>query len=189
MVANPQPQKMAADAYLAWEPLQELRYEFVRGEVLAMTGGSLPHNDIAINFLAALRPHLRASGCRLNIADAKVRISPELYRYPDLVASCDDRDKTARDAICYPKLIVEVLSPGTEARDRGDKFKEYRTLSSLEEYVLVGSTEASVEIYRRGEGQFWLYTAFQAGDTIKLASVNFEFPIELLYEGIFLDSE
>ncbi|MGB7416744.1 MAG: Uma2 family endonuclease, partial [Thermosynechococcaceae cyanobacterium] len=80
---------MSIEAYLEWEPRQELRYEFVNGEVFAMTGGTLPHNDIAINLLTALRPHVRKQGCRINIADVKVNVTPTIYRYPDLVVSCD----------------------------------------------------------------------------------------------------
>ncbi|HEY9879661.1 MAG TPA: Uma2 family endonuclease [Leptolyngbyaceae cyanobacterium] len=187
MIASPQPQRMSVETYLEWEPRQELRYEYANGEVFAMTGGTLPHNDIAINLLTALRPHIRAQGCRINIADAKVNIAPPLYRYPDLVVSCDERDKTALNALQYPKLIVEVLSPGTEALDRGDKFKEYRTLPSLQEYVLISSTQISVEIYRRGEGRLWLYYPYQDGDTIKLESLGFECPIALLYEDVPLN--
>lgn len=175
---------MTVDAYLAWEPSQELRYEFVNGDVVAMTGGTLPHNDIAINVLTALRPQVRAQGCRINIADAKVNVTPSIYRYPDLVISCDERDKTAVTAIQYPKLIIEVLSPGTEHLDRGDKFREYRLLPSLQEYVLISSTQINVEIYRRGEGRLWLYTSYQAGDTMTLASVGFTCPIALFYENI-----
>jgi len=184
MIAISSSHRMTVEAYLEWEPLQELRYEFVDGEVLAMTGGTLPHNDIAINLLMALRPQVRENGCRINIADAKVSVSPTRYRYPDLVVSCDQRDKTALDAIRYPKLVIEVLSAGTEAQDRGDKFREFRSLASLEEYVLISSTEVSVEIYRRGEGRMWLYTAYQDGEVIRLESVDFECSIGLLYEGI-----
>lgn len=184
MIAISSPHRMTVEAYLEWEPRQELRYEFVDGEVLAMTGGTLSHNDIAINLLTALRPQVRNNGCRINIADAKVSVSPTRYRYPDLVVSCDERDKVALDAIRHPKLVIEVLSAGTEVQDRGDKFKEFRSLASLEEYVLISSTEISVEIYRRGEGRMWLYTAYQDGELIKLESVDFEFSIGLLYEGI-----
>ncbi len=184
MIAVPTPQRMSVEAYLAWESQQELRYEFVNGQVFAMAGGTLAHNDIAVNLLSALRPTLRKRGCRINIADAKVTITPTVYRYPDLVVTCDDRDKTALNAITHPKLIIEVLSSSTEALDRGDKFKEYRSLPSLEEYVLISSTQVAVEIYRRGEGRLWLYTAYQSGDIVPLESVDFEFPIALLYEDI-----
>jgi Uma2 family endonuclease len=184
MIAIPSPQKMTVEAYLEWEPCQELRYEFVDGEVFAMAGGTIAHNDIAVNLLTAMRPHLRKQGCRINIADAKVNVTVSRYRYPDLVITCDERDKSALNAIQYPKLIVEVLSVGTEALDRGDKLKEYCRLSSLKEYVLISSTQISVEVYRRAQGRFWLYTAYQAGDSIVLESVGFKFPINLLYEDI-----
>jgi Uma2 family endonuclease len=187
MVATPQPQTMTVEAYLEWEPRQEIRHEFVDSKVFAMTGRTLPHNDIAINLLTALRPHIRAQGCRINIADAKVTVTPSIYRYPDLVVSCDERDRTALNAIEHPKLIVEVLSPGTESLDRGDKFREYRTLPSLEEYVLISSTQINVEIYRRGEGRLWLYTAYQSPDIVQFESVGFEFPIALLYEDVSMD--
>jgi Uma2 family endonuclease len=184
MIAIPSPQKMTVEAYLEWEPCQELRYEFVDGEVFAMAGGTIAHNDIAVNLLTAMRPHLRKQGCRINIADAKVNVTSSRYRYPDLVITCDERDKSALNAIQYPKLIVEVLSVGTEALDRGDKLKEYCRLSSLKEYVLISSTQISVEVYRRAQGRFWLYTAYQPGDSIMLESVGFKFPINLLYEDI-----
>ncbi|EKU96444.1 hypothetical protein Lepto7375DRAFT_0442 [Leptolyngbya sp. PCC 7375] len=190
MIAVPSPQQMTTAAYLDWEPRQELRYEFVNGSVYAMAGGSLPHNDIAINLLTALRPYTRKQACRINMADAKVNITPHIYRYPDLAISCDERDKTALDALRYPNLVIEVLSPGTETLDRSEKFREYRSLPSLEEYVLISSTQIEVEIYRRGERRLWLYSAYQAGDIVKLESVGFEFPVELLYDQVILkDSE
>ncbi|MFG6107413.1 Uma2 family endonuclease [Leptothoe sp. EHU-05/26/07-4] len=188
MIAVPPPQKMTTAAYLDWEPQQELRYEFVNGSVYAMAGGSLPHNDVAINLLTKLRPYTREQGCRINMADAKVNITPQIYRYPDLAISCDERDKTALDALRYPKLVIEVLSPGTETLDRSEKFREYRSLPSLEEYVLISSTQIEVEIYRRGEGRLWLYTTYQAEDIITLESVGFECPIELLYEQVILET-
>lgn len=188
MIATPQPQPLTVDDYLAWEPCQECRHEFVNGSVFAMTGGTLAHNDIAINLLTALRPSVRARGCRINIADAKVNVSPTIYRYPDLVVSCDERDKTAVTAIQYPTLIVEVFSPGTEVLDRGEKFREYRTLPSLKEYVLVSSTDVNVEVYRRGEGRLWLYTAYQAKDALNLDSVGVEFSLALLYDNVLLET-
>ena len=105
---------------------------------------------------------------------------------PDLVVSCDPDDLVAVNALQAPKLIVEVLSPATEALDRGQKFKEYRALPSLREYVLISSTQVNVEIYRRGEGQLWLYTAYQAGEEFVLESVGISLPVSLLYESVAL---
>ncbi|MBD1873527.1 Uma2 family endonuclease [Nodosilinea sp. FACHB-131] len=186
MVVSSHSFAMTAEAYLTWEPSQELRYEYANGEVVAMTGGTLPHNDIALNLYTLLRPHLKQRGCRGNVADAKVKITANIYRYPDLVVSCDRRDVQAVDAIQYPSLVVEVLSPGTEALDRGKKFEEYRTLPSLQEYGLINSAAMTVEIYRRGEGRLWLYYPYQAGDCISFDSIGVTCPIEQIYEGVVL---
>ncbi len=186
MMAQSQIEKMSVEAYLEWESGQELRHEYVNGRVFAMTGGTLSHNDIAINLLGILRSHIRAQGCRINIADVKVRISSSIYRYPDLIVSCDEQDRSALNAIQFPKLIVEVLSPGTEALDRGKKFREYRSLATLEEYVLISSTQISVEVYRRGEGRLWLYRAYQAEEQLKLESIGYELSVDQIYENVFL---
>lgn len=141
-------------------------------------------NDIAINLLTALRLQVRRNGCRINIADATVNVTPTKYHYPDLVVSCDERDKWVTDAIRCPKLIVEVLAEEPEARDRGEKLKEFRGLASLEEYVLMSSTDMEVENYRRGEGRMWLYTSYQRGELIRRESVDVEGAIALLDEGV-----
>ncbi|MBE9156547.1 Uma2 family endonuclease [Nodosilinea sp. LEGE 06152] len=186
MVVSSHSSAMTVEAYLTWEPSQELRHEYVNGEVVAMTGGTLPHNDIALNLYTLLRPYLKQQGYRGNVADAKVKIMARIYRYPDLVVSCDQRDILAVDAIQHPSLVVEVLSPGTEALDRGKKFEEYRTLPSLQEYGLIDSTAMTVEIYRRGEGRLWLYYPYQTGDLISFDSIGVSCPIEQIYEGVVL---
>ncbi|MBW4642822.1 MAG: Uma2 family endonuclease [Goleter apudmare HA4340-LM2] len=190
MIATPQPQKMSIEQYLEWEPLQDYRYEYINGEVFAMTGGTIPHNDIALNLYRALYPHLRARGCRINVADVKVQISTQsAYYYPDVVVSCDARDLNARKFIQYPKIIVEVLSPGTEAKDRGEKFAFYRTMPSLQEYILIESEKIGMEFYRRGEGRMWLYSPYTLGDEITIESVGFSCAIDAIYEGVSFESE
>ncbi len=189
-IASPSPQ-MTIEEYLDWEAQQEIRYEYVNGEVFAMTGGTIPHNDIALNLYTALRHPVRSSGCRINVSDVKVQVAPTSpYYYPDLVVSCDPRDRHARKFIQYPKLIVEVLSPSTESRDRGEKFINYQAMPSLQEYVLIDPEKIALEIYRRGEGRMWLYSPYQSGDTIVLSSLEFECAIAVLYEGVtFGDAE
>ena len=190
MVTSPQPlPKMTIEDYLNWESQQETRHEYVNGEVFAMTGGTVPRNDIALNLYTALRPHLRSRGCRINVSDVKVQVSPASpYYYPDVLVSCDSRDLNARKLIQYPNLIVEVLSPGTEAKDRGEKFTYYQTMPTLQEYVLIDSEKVAVECYRRGEGR-WLYYPYKAGDVIALNSIGFECLIALLYEGVSFENE
>lgn len=191
MIAIPQqPQKMTIEKYLEWEPQQDLRYEYVNGEVFAMTGGTIPHNDIALNLYRNLYPHLRSRGCRANVADVKVQVSPNSpYYYPDVIISCDPQDINARKFLQNPKLIAEVLSPATSAKDRGEKFIYYLKIPSLQEYILIDSEKISVERYCRGEGRMWLYYPYTDGDIITLSSIEFEFPIELLYEAVILARE
>lgn len=191
MIAEAQfPQKMAPAEYLEWEAKQELRYEYVDGKILAMTGGSIPHNDIALNFYTLLRPHLRQRGCRVNVSDVKVQANQNnRYFYPDLVVSCDPEDLKSRDFIKHPKVIIEVLSPSTENYNRTKKLKYYRQIPSLQEYVLVDSEAIEVEVYQRGEGKMWHYYEYAVGEAIALKSIEFECPIELLYEGVSFETE
>ena len=191
MFATPhKPQNMTVEKYLEWEPTQELRYEYDNGEVLAMTGGTIPHNDIALNFYTVLRPHLRSRGCRINVSDVKLQVDANSsYYYPDVIVSCDPQDLNARKFIQNPKIIVEVLSPGTSAGDRGEKFTNYLKIPSLQEYLLIDSEKISVERYRRGEGRMWLYYPYTEGDIVTLSSIEFEFAISLLYEGVVLEPE
>ena len=191
MIANsPQPQKMTIEEYLLWELDQDLRYEYINGEVFAMTGGTIPHNDIALNLYTALRPHLRPRGCRVNVSDVKVRVtSKSPYFYPDLIVSCDRQDLNAHKFIQNPKLIVEVLSPSTSSKDRGEKFRYYLGMPTLQEYLLIDSEKISVERYCRGEGRMWLYYPYTTGDIITLSSIEFELPIKLLYEGVGFETE
>lgn len=190
MIATPQqPPLMTPEEYLEWEPQQEIRYEYANGEVFAMTGGTIPHNDIALNFYRTLYPHLRSRGCRANVSDVKVQFSSKrIYYYPDLIVSCDPEDLKARNFIQRPKLIAEVLSPSTSARDRGQKFTDYLTIPTLQEYLLIDSEKVSVERYCRGEGRMWLYYPYKTGDAIALSSIEFECPIALLYDGIVFDA-
>ncbi len=150
---------------------------------------SLAFPDIAIDLYSALRPYLRTRGCRVNVADVKVRVnSPNVYFYPDLVVSCDPQDLMAREAIESPMVIVEVLSPSTAAKDRSEKFTRYRSIPSLQEYILIETERIGVECYRRGEGRMWLYYPYIAGDIIELESIEFSCPVELLYEGVTFEN-
>ena len=120
MVAVPKPDQMTPQEYLDWEEKQPIKYEYMNGRVFAMTGGTLPHNDIALNLATALKIHLRGKGCKVSMADAKLGVSEKgSFHYPDVMVTCDERDRRATKVIYNPCLVVEVLSPGTEAFDRG----------------------------------------------------------------------
>jgi Uma2 family endonuclease len=179
---------LSPEEFLEWEQTQELRYEYVNGAIVAMTGGTIPHNDLAVNLLLRLAPHVRSRGCRINVADVKVKTRSS-FRYPDLVVSCDDRDRQAMKLFQYPKVIIEVLSPGTESVDRGKKLREYQLLGTLQEYALVSSDQPRVEVFRRGAGRTWVYEAYETGEVLRLDSLEFECGVTELYEGVLLGDE
>jgi Uma2 family endonuclease len=136
--------------YLEWEAKQEFRHEYVDGEVYAMAGGTVNHGQIAANFTILLGIHLENSSCRILNSDVKVNIqAANSYVCPDVSVTCDERDHLTAKYISHPRIIVEVLSPSTEAYDRGDKFNLYRRSASLQEYVLVSTKNMSVDIYHR----------------------------------------
>jgi Uma2 family endonuclease len=187
MIATPQTPRMTTTEYLQWEPLQEIRHEYIDGQVVAMTGGSVAHNDIAINLLSILLPIVRKRDCRINMADVKLQIqATHRFYYPDLMVSCDERDQEAKKFLQYPTIIIEVLSPGTSNQDRGDKFTDFQTIKPLNEYVLVNSEKRSVECYRRGEGRMWLYYPYCEEDNLQLDSLDVEIPISRIYAGVYL---
>ena len=188
MVAVPRQEKMTPQEYFDWEEKQPIKYEYMNGRVFAMTGGTLPHNDIALNLATALKIHLRGKGCKVSMADAKLGVSEQgSFHYPDVMVTCDERDRRATKVIYHPCLIVEVLSPGTEAFDRGRKFKNYRRISTLKEYVLIDAREMSVERFQRKENGGWEMDNYGEGDEVSLTSVDFNFPIEMLYEDVILE--
>ena len=185
MVASPERKYMTPQEYLEWEERQDIKYEYVNGEVYAMTGGTIPHNDIALNLATALKSYLRGSGCRVNMADAKVGVSEKgPFHYPDVVVSCNERDRQAIKFIQYPCLIVEVLSPSTEAYDRGGKFYQYRRIQTLKEYVLIDAEKISLDCFRLNDRGLWELHPYEEEDEVHLTSVDFKFPISLVYEDV-----
>ncbi|CBN53991.1 MULTISPECIES: Uma2 family endonuclease [Kamptonema] len=198
MIANPQFRYMTPQEYLEWEEQQPIKYEYVNGEALAIKGEDIPHNSIAVNLATALKNHLRGKGCIVLMADAKVRISENgPFHYPDVMVTCDERDRRAIEFIQYPCLIVEVLSPSTEGFDRGKKFTNYRRINTLREYVLINAQEISIECYRLNDQNKWELTHYQIDETtsegtepeVCLTSIDFRFPISLLYEDVEIPAE
>ncbi|NJL89577.1 MAG: Uma2 family endonuclease [Coleofasciculaceae cyanobacterium SM2_1_6] len=192
MVATPYAVDTNIDAktYLLWEEQQSLRHEYIEGKVLAMAGGTMPHVDIIVNLGAILRNHLRGRGCKVRTSDAKVAITDQgAFFYPDVVVTCDLRDQKARQFTRYPCLIMEVLSPGTEAYDRGTKFAQYRRLATLREYVLIASDLLSVEVFRLNNQGIWEFMPYEAGEEVELSSIDLRLPIALIYEEVEIGNE
>lgn len=184
----PQPKvPFSPEDYLAWEYQQPNRNEYVRGEVFAMTGVSEAHATITLNLAAALHAHLRGTPCRPFALDLKLGVdAADCFFYPDIFVTCDPRDRgpDASYVKRHPKLVIEVLSKSTEAYDRGEKFAAYRTLESLEEYVLVSPERATLDVFRRDATGHWVLYPIALGDALELASISFTCPVAQLFEGV-----
>lgn len=185
MVASPQ--YLTPEEYLALELESQNKHEYRNGQVYAMAGASNNHGTIALNLATLLRIQLRGSGCRPYIADTKVRIEPRnIYYYPDVVVGCDPRERGRDSFLRYPRLIAEVLSETTEAFDRGDKFADYRSLESLQDYVLISQNKVAVEVFQRDRAG-WMLRPYDAADELILPSVDFRCPITALYEDVVFE--
>ncbi len=173
--------------YLAAEEQSEIKHEYLGGQVYAMSGASRNHNLIALNIASAIRNHLRGTNCRGFVSDMKVKIDSQqtdIFYYPDVVVTCNPQDNQKFFLTC-PCLIVEVLSPSTEATDRREKWLEYQKLSSLQEYVLVSQIEQQVEIYRRDSIGKWSIKTLAEEDSLELQSIDFTIPLSLIYEDVY----
>lgn len=173
--------------YLEGEQTSSIKHEYIQGQVYGMAGASDAHVLIAGNIFALLRNYLRGSGCRTYITDMKAAIEQaNIYYYPDVMVTCDERDRSSEYFKRYPCLIAEVLSSKTEAFDRGGKFADYRQVETLQEYVLISQEQVRVESFRRNSEGLWVLYPYQEKDEIHLASVNFSCPISALYEDVVL---
>ncbi len=191
MIASPNAVQLAPHDYLDWEEQQSVKYEYLNGEAYAMTGGTLIHNAIAVNIVSALRTHLRGTGCRAFMSDAKVGITEKgPFFYPDVVVSCDERDRTATRLIQHSCLIIEVFSPSTEGFDRGEKFRHYRCLDSLREYIVVEAERMGVDRYQRNERGTWELTPYNLDERIEtspeipFSSINFQMSLANIYDEV-----
>lgn len=189
MVALPDSILMSAEEYLVWEHTQDQRYEYWDGEVVAMSGGTRNHNRVSLNFSILLDDALADRSCEVYIVDVKVQVEPgQKYFYPDVVVTCDERDDDPQ-LVQFPCLIIEVLSPSTEAADRGKKFAAYRQSSTLQEYVLVQVAQPVVEVFRRNEQGKWVLSDYNLDDKLLLESINIEIAIADLYRQVQFEAE
>ena len=171
--------------YLAYEAQSPVRHEYIAGEIFAMTGASIRHNVIALNLASALRTHLKGTPCRALIEGVKLRLRKEQsYFYPDVMVTCEDRLQeldSQQQIVEAPLVVIEILSPTTEATDRREKLRAYRTLPSLKEYLLVSQEQAQVEIYRRRGDIGWDIITYEPGDTVEIASLEIKLGMAEIY--------
>jgi Uma2 family endonuclease len=182
--------KVTYDEYLALERASEVRLEYLEGEVrpvgggaLAMAGGTLEHARLTMNAGGTLRAALLGRPCTVYSSDAKIRIEASgRATYADVSVVCGklERSPVDAEALVNPRVIVEVLSDSTEAYDRGEKFRHYRKLASLQEYVLVAQGAPLVEVWRRA-GDAWQVEESGPGERVRLASLGVELAVDELY--------
>ncbi len=191
MIDQPQHLKMSVEAYLALDrESRDARYEYINGYAYLLAGGTPVHSLIAANLIAEIKARLRDSPCQVYTSDAKVRLSQSRYVYPDVTISCDERDRTIEaEVLQYPRLVIEILSPTTEAYDRGNKSSYYRACPTIQEYVLVNTQRQSIEVYRRTTNKFWTLYPFERGEQVELASIGVTLPVAAIYENVKLPED
>lgn len=181
------PSYLTPAEYLVLERKATTKSEYLNGRVYAMVGASREHNLIAVNMASELHGQLRERPCETYINDMRVKIAPAgLYTYPDVVVVCEKPrfEDADLDTLLNPTVLIEVLSPSTEAYDRGEKFAHYRQLESLREYLLVAQNRVCVERYFR-QGAQWLLTEFSAlDDEIDLVSISCQLSLRAIYAKV-----
>lgn len=177
------------EEYLALEFEAAYRSELVNGEIYAMAGASMAHIRISSNLLGEIHQQLKGKPCRVYNSDLRVKVSATgMYTYPDVTVVCG-LDQMEKDTLTNPTLIIEVLSPSTEAYDRGEKFAHYRQLPSLEEYVLVSQDKVNVEHYLR-HGDDWLFSATDNIESaLRLTSIDCIVPLSEIYSDVEFPAE
>jgi Uma2 family endonuclease len=163
------------------EKVRSARYEYIDGHLRMLAGGSPDHSIIAANIVGILYGALRKTSCTVYTSDIRFKLSESRYVHPDVTVSCDERDKSKKDDIRYPRLIAEVLLPTTEAIDKGEKLDIYLDYPTIEEYILVASQKKMVEVYRR-DGDTWVSRRYKSDTIIQLSSVDVSIPFEDIYE-------
>lgn len=174
--------------YLEGEQHSDIRHEYLAGRVYAMAGAGEKHNLIAGNLFFHLRAAVRGKECRAFISDMKVRVEQnDAYYYPDVMVTCDPQD-TESLSKQLPCLIVEVLSPSTEAIDRREKLVAYRTLPSLRYYLLVSQDQRRVEVYQRGDDGKWHFEIVEIVGKVAIAcdGLAANFSLDDIYEDVRL---
>lgn len=173
--------------YLAFERKSQTRHEFFDGEVFAMAGGSFSHGVIIGNVAAILWNALKDRPCSVVPNDMRVLSPSGLSTYPDVVVTCGPEfDDERKDTLLNPMVIVEVLSRTTEGYDRGRKFKNYRTITSLRDYILVSQHQSLVEHFTRQQGtDHWVLTTYDAPDShIDIPSLGLHLPMAEVYSQV-----
>jgi len=192
---------MTEEQYHELERLSpDRKYEYIDGIAYMMSGGSVAHDRIAYNARFALDMHFRSRPCTVFGADVQVFLALKKngkphFVYPDATVSCDVADSRAENTLIQsPRVVVEVLSPGTETKDRGTKFKAYQSQETIQEIVLISQFAQYVEVWQRNEEdpnnpKAWHYRHYGPGDTVHLVSLDLQIEVAAFYRGLVFDDE
>jgi Uma2 family endonuclease len=194
--------RYTVEEYLALERASEERHEYLDGDIYAMAGESPDHGRICMNLYGSLWPQLRGTPCEAFAKDTKVRSGPlplsdhsmeGLFSYPDLVVVCGAMQfhDQVRDVLLNPSLIIEVLSASTEAFDRGEKFRRYRTwLPTLHDYLLVAQDRPLIDHYHRVEENRWELVSIEGlAASLHLESIQCTLRLADVYDRITFPPE
>ena len=188
MSAIPARKYISIEDYLATEEIALEKHEYYKGEVFAMAGAGIAHNRIVRNTSTEIDSFLRDKGCEIFPSDLRVYIEANsLFTYPDLTIFCESIKmfKNRADTANNPTVIIEVLSKSTQDYDRGSKFKLYRGLSSLKEYILIASTEVLVEKYTKQADNKWQFTAYNiVEESFAIEAIGLSIEVNSLYRGV-----
>jgi len=186
MASEPLPH-LSLEQYLELERAAEARSEFIDGQMVAMAGGTRNHAFLQDNMQGELRDRLKGTGCRTLGSDFRIQISRQFSTYPDVAVVCGKLALADehQDAYTNPAVVVEVLSPSSENYDRGEKFRRYRTLASLKDYILVNQRSVLVEHFTREPDNKWSLRDYQSLDEeLRLESIGISIPLALIYEDV-----
>jgi Uma2 family endonuclease len=171
--------------YLDVEEVSVVRHELINGEIVAMAGGTPEHAALASAIPAQLGDQLRGQPCRTYSADLRIRVQATgLATYADASVVCDPvlRDPSSPTHVINPKVVFEVLSPGTEFYDRGEKREHYQQIGTLCEYVLLSQDKPRIELWSRNTATAeWSYAVYGSGDVVELPSIRSRLDVDELY--------
>jgi Uma2 family endonuclease len=189
MMAQPKAH-FSPEEYLALERQAEYKSEYLNGEIFAMAGASPNHVKIVTNIVGEFYGQLKGRPCTTFSTDMRLKVSPTgLYAYPDVIVVCGEPVYDG-DTLLNPTLIIEVLSPSTEAYDRGQKFAHYRKLQSLNEYMIIAQDQPYIEHWVRQADNKWLLSeSNNLHDIISLPSIECHLALAAVYDRVvFLDA-
>jgi Uma2 family endonuclease len=188
MVVQIEEKNYAPDEYFDLEIDSDIRHEYINGKIIAMTGGTPEHNEIASILNAALRVGLKGQPYSIFVADQRLWIPDRtLYTYPDImvVPRPIERQVGRTDTLTNPIMIAEVLSKSTKSYDRDEKFSAYRTIPTFQEYLLIDQYSPHVEQYSKTKSQKWIFSEYSEIEArVEFESIPFVLLLADLYEGL-----